>query len=80
MLMITKRSGREEEFRPDKIESSMRNAGVSLETAAKVAGGINYREGMTTSQVRNRVIAGIRSSEPETCKRFELHPRKPYQQ
>ena len=79
MLMITKRSGREEEFRPDKIESSMRNAGVSRETAAKVVAGINYREGMTTSQVRNRVIGGIKNHEPESCKRFESHPRKVHQ-
>ena len=76
MLMITKRSGREEEFRQDKIESSMRNAGVTWETASRVAGSISFHEGITTSQVRNRVIGGIKNHEPETCRNYESHPRK----
>jgi hypothetical protein len=79
MLMITKRSGREEEFRPEKIQKSMRNAGVSHANAVKIASGINYREGMTTGQVRNRVIGGINQHEPDASDSFEGHPRKPHQ-
>jgi hypothetical protein len=73
---ITKRSGLEEEFTADKIENSMRNAGVSAETARSVAGGITFHEGITTSQVRNRVIGGIKNREPQAAKAFESYPRK----
>jgi len=76
MLTITKRSNLQEEFRRDKIENSMRNAGVSPETAKKVAGDIVYHEGMTTSEVRNRVIGGIKNREPQAAMRYESHPRK----
>ena len=76
MLTITKRSGQEEEFRTTKITKSMLNAGVSEETAQKVAGNIIYHEGMTTSEVRNRVIGGIKNSEPQAAKHYESHPRK----
>lgn len=79
MRTITKRSGLEEEFRTDKIENSMRNAGISQETAQKVAGGISYHEGITTSEVRNRVIGGIKNQEPEAAKRYESHPKKLHQ-
>jgi hypothetical protein len=71
MLTITKRSGREEEFRPDKIQKSMRDAGVSPETSKRILGSLSFREGMTTSEVRNRVIGGIKNSEPDACKRYE---------
>jgi transcriptional regulator NrdR family protein len=76
MLTITKRSDLEEEFRKDKIENSMRNAGVSRETAQQVAASIIYREGITTLEVRNRVIGGIKNREPQAAKLYESHPRK----
>jgi hypothetical protein len=76
MLIIKKRSGKEEEFRKDKIEKSMRNAGISQETAQKVTTGINHHEGITTSEVRNRIIGGIKNQEPQAAKRYESHPRK----
>jgi hypothetical protein len=76
MLTITKRSGLEEEFRLGKIANSMRNAGISQETAQSVADSIIYHEGITTSEVRNRVIGGIKNREPQAARQFELHPRK----
>jgi hypothetical protein len=76
MLTITKRSDAIKEFSKVKIENSMRNAGVSLETAQKVASDIVYHEGMTTSDVRNRVIGGIKNREPMAAKRYESYPRK----
>lgn len=76
MLTITKRTDAEEEFRKDKIENSMRNAGVTLETAQEVASDILYHEGITTSEVRNRVIGGIKNREPMAAKRYESYPRK----
>ncbi|UCC43133.1 MAG: hypothetical protein JSU65_08250 [Candidatus Zixiibacteriota bacterium] len=79
MNTITKRSGLGEKFRPDKIENSMRNAGISQETAQIVAARISYHEGMTTSEVRNRVIGGIKNREPQAAKRYESHPRKTHE-
>ena len=76
MLTIKKRSGKEEEFRKDKLEKSMRNAGISQETAQKVTAGINHHEGITTSEVRNRIVGGIKNQEPQAAKRYESHPRK----
>ncbi len=76
MLTITKRSGLEEEFRPDKIVNSMRGAGISQETAQKVAASISHHEGITTSEVRNLVIGGIKNREPQAAKQYESHPRK----
>ena len=79
MLMITKRSGREEEFRPAKIRRSIRDAGVSREAALNVAGSICYHEGITTSQVRNRVIGGIQSWDPQAADRYESYSRRRHQ-
>jgi transcriptional regulator NrdR family protein len=76
MLTITKRSQAVEEFRKDKIENSMMNAGVSRETAQNVVNDIVYHEGMTTLQVRNRVIGGIKNREPQAAMRYESHPKK----
>ena len=76
MGIITKRSGVQEEFRADKIENSMRNAGVSQETARSVTGSITHHEGISTSEVRNRVIGGIKNREPQAAKAYESYPRK----
>ncbi|RJP70459.1 MAG: hypothetical protein C4532_09220 [Candidatus Abyssobacteria bacterium SURF_17] len=78
MFTITKRSGKEEAFQKDKILNSMRNAGVAQETAEGVAGSIGYHDGITTSEVRNRVIGGIKNREPQAAKQYESHPRKPH--
>ncbi len=76
MSTIKKRSGSEEEFSKDKIINSMRNAGISQETARIVAQSISHHEGITTSEVRNRVIGGIKNREPQAAKQFESYPKK----
>ena len=76
MQTIMKRSGRPEEFRMDKIENSMRSAGVSQETAHRVATEITFHEGIGTAEVRNRVIGGIKNKEPEAAKQYESYPKK----
>jgi len=63
----------------NKIMESMRNAGISQEAAQRIAAGIEYHEGITTSEVRNRVIGGIKNYEPQACKRYESHPKKSHQ-
>jgi transcriptional regulator NrdR family protein len=76
---ITKRSGSQEVFQSSKILNSMRNAGVGREAAEAVAAGIVYHEGITTAEVRNRVIGGIKNREPQSAQRYESHPRKSHQ-
>jgi hypothetical protein len=76
MNTITKRSGKEEDFQTAKILNSMRNAGVGQETAEGVAINIQHHEGITTSEVRNRIVGGIKNREPQAAKRYESHPRK----
>jgi 2-phosphoglycerate kinase len=76
MDTIIKRSRLEEEFCSGKIENSMRNAGISQETARRVADTISYHEGITTSEVRNRVIGGIKNREPQAAKAYESYPKK----
>lgn len=78
MHTITKRSGRREEFRVDKIERSMRGAGITQETAHAVAAGIAHQEGITTRDVRRLVMGGIKNREPQAAKQYEMHPRKSY--
>ena len=80
MLTITKRSGQTEEFRRDKILNSMRGAGISQDTARLVAADIRYYEGITTSEVRHRVIGAIKNKEPQSAKRYESHPKKPHKE
>lgn len=79
MTTITKRSGLKQEFRTDKIERSMRGAGISQETAHLVASGIKHHEGITTSDVRRLVIGGIKNREPQAAKQYESHPKKAHQ-
>jgi len=79
MNTITKRSGKEENFQVDKILNSMRGAGVSQETARLVAAEIKNHQGITTSEVRNRIIGAIKNKEPQAAKRYESHPRKAHQ-
>lgn len=76
MNTITKRSGIEEVFQVDKILNSMRNAGISRETAEMVANAIEHHPGISTSEVRNRVIGSIKNREPQSAKQYESHPRK----
>jgi hypothetical protein len=76
MNTITKRSGKEESFQAGKILDSMRNAGVEREIAEGVTGGIEHHEGISTTEVRNRVIGGIKNQSPQAAKRYESHPRK----
>jgi 2-phosphoglycerate kinase len=76
MKSITKRSGKEEKFQSDKIVNSMQGAGISPDTARQLAADIKHHEGITTSEVRNRVIGAIKNKEPQSAKRYESHPRR----
>jgi len=73
---IKKRSGLEEKFNKDKIKNSMMNAGISQATAQEISDIIDHHEGITSSEVRNRVIGGIKNREPMAAKRYESHPKK----
>ena len=76
MKMIKKRSGKEENFQTEKILNSMRSAGIGRETAETVAHAIEHHAGISTSEVRNRVIGGIKNREPQAAKQYESYPKK----
>jgi transcriptional regulator NrdR family protein len=76
VLTITKRSGQTEEFRRDKILNSMRGAGISQDTDRLVAAGIKHHQGISTSEVQNRLIGTIKNKEPQAAKQYESHPKK----
>lgn len=78
MHTITKRSGTEEKFQVNKIVNSMRGAGITEQTARLVAAGISHHDGITTSEVRSRVVGAIKNKEPQAAKRYESHPKKPH--
>lgn len=78
MFTITKRSGRREMFRADKIENSMRNAGASMGIAKLAASCISYRyhQNITTLEVRLHVLGWIRNLEPQAARPYALYPKK----
>ena len=76
MKTIVKRSGKKESFRMDKIINSMRGAGISQDTAWLVAADIKHYDGITTSEVRNRVTGAIKNKQPQAAQRYESHPKK----
>jgi formylmethanofuran dehydrogenase subunit D len=52
MTTVLKRSGLTEEFDRKKIEDSLRNIGIDWFKAKEIAGGIEERAGMTTTDIR----------------------------
>lgn len=74
--MITKKSGLTEKYSTDKIEKSMLAAGVTNELSKAIANSIILHEGITTKEIRQLVIGGIKNKEPQAAKRFETHPQK----
>jgi arginine/ornithine N-succinyltransferase beta subunit len=55
LTIVTKRSGETEEFDRKKIEDSLRNAGVNWESAKEIAGRIQEKDGMSSSEIRKAV-------------------------
>ena len=77
MLMIKKRSGKEEEFSTKKLEKSIRSAGGSDKTSREISEGTKHRAGIKTSDVRTRAINELKRLGPEAGKRYETYKKKP---
>ena len=71
MLNIKKRSEKQEEFSNKKIEKSMRSAGADENTAKKIAGAIQHKEGLRTSDVRKQVVAKLAEHDGKVVKAYE---------
>jgi len=54
----------------------VRGAGISSATTQVVVADIRHHEGITTAEVRNRVIGAIKNREPQAAQCYESHPRK----
>lgn len=70
MTAIIKRSGETEEFDRKKIEDSIRNAGVDWEPAKEIAGMIQEKEGLTTSDVRKALERELKNLDQELSDRY----------
>jgi transcriptional repressor NrdR len=67
MVMLKKRDGRKEQFVPEKIVVSAIKSGAPPDIARMIAGDIErmVKEGMTTQEIKTRVLASLKSKNPE---------------
>jgi transcriptional repressor NrdR len=67
MLMVKKRDGRKEPFVPEKIVVSAIKSGAPPDIARAITGDIERlaKEGITTQEIKIKVLAGLKSKNPE---------------
>ena len=67
MIMVKKRDGRREAFVPEKIVVSALKSGSSPEYARTIAQDIekNSKDGVTTQEIKTKVLAMLKSKNPE---------------
>ena len=67
MIMIKKRDGRKEPFIPEKIVVSAMNSAHLLTLQERLPGDIERmaKEGMTTLEIKTKVLAMLKSINPE---------------
>lgn len=75
-MKIKKRLGSNEEFSEQKPKNSMMKAGASEKTAKAVSFSIKPHQGITTSEVRKNVMAGLRKHEPDVAIKYEGYKKK----
>jgi len=63
-------------YKPEKLEASLLRAGASRETAKKIVDSVQVREGMSTLELRNQVIAKLRELDPKAAKKYESYKKK----
>jgi len=71
LVDVIKRDGRREPFTPEKITVSAMKSGAPQEDARKIAEAVERvaHDGMTTEEIRRRVLAQLREMNP----RWEQH-------
>ena len=75
MMNIKKRSDTQEEFMNKKIEKSIVSAGADEKTAQKIAGAVQHKEGLRTSDVRKQVIAKLAEHDGKVVKAYESYKK-----
>jgi hypothetical protein len=67
MFMVKKRDGRKEPFVPEKIVVSAIKSGAPPDVGRAIAGDIERmaKEGITTQEIKTKVLAGLKSKNPE---------------
>jgi transcriptional regulator NrdR family protein len=75
MVKLKKRG---DTFRVEKLEASMIKAGANRETAKKIAKSIakTVYEGMTTLELRNKVIAELQKADPKAAATYKSYKKK----
>ncbi|KUG20987.1 hypothetical protein ASZ90_009269 [hydrocarbon metagenome] len=77
MVDVVKRDGRREAFVPEKVVVSAMKSGAPPEEARGVAGAIEREahEGMTTEEIRSRVLEELRGRNPEWERNWLVYDR-----
>lgn len=74
-MNIKKRNGKTEYFDRGKLERSMKAAGASSETASKVIDGIQIKDGITSSDLRRSISAGLRKIDKGSADTYDRQRR-----
>lgn len=73
MVKVVKRG---DMYRPEKLKSSVMKAGASEKTANKIVASIKVREGMSTLELRNKVIEILKTLDPKAAVAYESYKRE----
>lgn len=76
MIELKKRTGETQKFDLNKLEKSIRAAGVDQPTSHEIASRIKPKEGWSTQEVRSQVVNELKRKDPEAAERYELHKRE----
>lgn len=72
MVKLVKRG---DTYRPEKLKSSVLKAGASEEIANKIVASIEVREGMSTLELRNKVIELLKTLDPKAAAAYKAYKK-----
>jgi len=70
MVKVVKRG---DMYRPEKLKNSVMKAGASEKIANKIVASIKVREGMSTLELRNKVIELLKTLDPKAAVAYEAY-------
>ncbi len=75
MVMVTKRDGSKQSFDVEKLARSVLDAGADEIIARRVASRVEPYDGITTSDIRERVLEGLEALDPMTGRMYRSSKR-----
>jgi len=73
MVKVVKRG---DMYRPEKLKNSVMKAGASEKIANKIVASIKVREGMSTLELRDKVIELLKTLDPKAAVAYEAYKRE----